>query len=108
MLTFNLFHTKRQHTIFFPQVFDIIEREYGIQPVMAASELANSTIPDASLLISYVSQIYDTFRGEIPHVGMCLRSSLLLFGHQVISFILSVIYTHPLFFTRGGYYRLIP
>lgn len=34
---------------------------------MTGAEMAECEVPDKLSMISYVSQIYDVFRGEIPH-----------------------------------------
>ncbi|XP_071535359.1 uncharacterized protein Mical isoform X2 [Panulirus ornatus] len=47
--------------------YDILERDFGIPPVMTGAEMAECEVPDKLSMISYVSQIYDVFRGEIPH-----------------------------------------
>ncbi|XP_042224057.1 F-actin-monooxygenase Mical-like isoform X2 [Homarus americanus] len=47
--------------------FDILERDFGIPPVMTGAEMAECEVPDKLSMISYLSQIYDVFRGEIPH-----------------------------------------
>ncbi|XP_066979109.1 F-actin-monooxygenase Mical isoform X3 [Macrobrachium rosenbergii] len=47
--------------------FDILEREFGVPPVMTGAEMAECDVPDKLSMISYVSQIFDVFRGEIPH-----------------------------------------
>ncbi|XP_054289539.1 F-actin-monooxygenase Mical-like isoform X2 [Macrosteles quadrilineatus] len=48
--------------------FDILERELGIPPVMTGLEMEQCEVPDTLAMLSYLSQIYDTFRGEIPHI----------------------------------------
>ncbi|XP_046672413.1 F-actin-monooxygenase Mical isoform X4 [Homalodisca vitripennis] len=48
--------------------FDILERELGIPPVMTGQEMEDCVVPDTLTMLSYLSQIYDTFRGEIPHI----------------------------------------
>ncbi|KAL1446245.1 hypothetical protein MTO96_028863 [Rhipicephalus appendiculatus] len=48
------------------QAFDILEREYGIPPVMTGQEMADCAVPDKLTMVSYISQIYETFRREIP------------------------------------------
>lgn len=48
--------------------FDTLERELGIPPVMTAQEMEECEVPDKLAMLSYLSQIYDTFRGEIPHI----------------------------------------
>uniref|UniRef100_A0A1B6D4D3 F-actin monooxygenase n=1 Tax=Clastoptera arizonana TaxID=38151 RepID=A0A1B6D4D3_9HEMI len=48
--------------------FDTLERELGIYPVMTGLEMEQCEIPDRLAMLSYLSQIYDTFRGEIPHI----------------------------------------
>ncbi|KAK8728739.1 hypothetical protein OTU49_009120 [Cherax quadricarinatus] len=47
--------------------YDILERDFGIPPVMTGAEMAECEVPDKLSMISYLSQIYDVFRGEIPH-----------------------------------------
>lgn len=46
--------------------FDICERELGIPPVMTGQEMADCDVPDKLSMVSYISQIYECFRGEIP------------------------------------------
>ena len=47
--------------------FEILDHELGISPLMKASELADvSKIPDKLTMMSYLSQIYECFRREIP------------------------------------------
>lgn len=48
--------------------FDTLERELGIPPVMTSQEMEECDVPDKLAMLSYLSQIYDTFRGEIPHI----------------------------------------
>ncbi|XP_052124565.1 F-actin-monooxygenase Mical [Frankliniella occidentalis] len=48
--------------------FDTLERELGIPPMMTAQEMEECDVPDKLAMLSYLSQIYDTFRGEIPHI----------------------------------------
>ncbi|XP_069686571.1 F-actin-monooxygenase Mical isoform X3 [Periplaneta americana] len=48
--------------------FDTLERELGIPPVMTGQEMEQCDVPDKLTMLSYLSQIYDTFRGEIPHI----------------------------------------
>lgn len=48
--------------------FDILEKELGIPPVMTGQEMEDCPIPDLLTMLSYLTQIYDTFRGEIPHI----------------------------------------
>lgn len=48
------------------RVFDLLEREYGIPPVMTGQDLAASEIPDKLTMVSYLTQVYETFRGAIP------------------------------------------
>ena len=48
-------------------VFDTLESELGILPVMSGRELADTTRkPDKLTMMSYLSQIYEMFRREIP------------------------------------------
>lgn len=35
---------------------------------MTGAEMANAEVPDYLTMISYLTQIYDTFRCEIPHI----------------------------------------
>merc|ERR1739842_124513 len=46
--------------------FSTMEREFGIPPVMTGAEMEECEVPDKLSMISYISQIYDVFRGEIP------------------------------------------
>ncbi len=47
--------------------FDLYEHELSIHPVMKASELADITkIPDKLTMMSYLSQIYECFKRDIP------------------------------------------
>ncbi|XP_065222209.1 F-actin-monooxygenase Mical isoform X2 [Planococcus citri] len=46
--------------------FDILEKEYGILPVMTGVEMEKCDVPDNLTMLSYLTQIYDIFRGEIP------------------------------------------
>ncbi|XP_044734028.1 F-actin-monooxygenase Mical-like isoform X2 [Chrysoperla carnea] len=46
--------------------FDLLEKELGIPPVMTGEEMAECTTPDKLTMLSYLSQIYETFHGEIP------------------------------------------
>ncbi|XP_022241856.1 uncharacterized protein LOC106459621 isoform X1 [Limulus polyphemus] len=48
--------------------FDTCEREFGIPPVMTGQEMEDYEVPDKLTMVSYISQIYETFRGEIPHI----------------------------------------
>ena len=48
-------------------VFDTLESDLGILPVMSGRELADTTRkPDKLTMMSYLSQIYEIFRREIP------------------------------------------
>ncbi|KAG8201584.1 hypothetical protein JTE90_011250 [Oedothorax gibbosus] len=49
--------------------FDICERELGIPPVMTGQEMAECAVPDKLTMVSYISQVYESFRGEIPVVS---------------------------------------
>ncbi|KAF5303714.1 hypothetical protein FQR65_LT00858 [Abscondita terminalis] len=48
--------------------FDLLEKEIGISPVLTGEEMAQCEVPDYLTMYSYLTQIYDTFRGEIPHI----------------------------------------
>ncbi|KAK4877333.1 hypothetical protein RN001_009839 [Aquatica leii] len=48
--------------------FDLLEKEIGISPVLTGEEMAQFEVPDYLTMFSYLTQIYDTFRGEIPHI----------------------------------------
>ncbi|XP_050523688.1 F-actin-monooxygenase Mical isoform X2 [Daktulosphaira vitifoliae] len=48
--------------------FDILEHEFGISPIMSGDEMEQCDVPDVLALLSYLSQVYDTFRREIPHI----------------------------------------
>ncbi|XP_060520995.1 F-actin-monooxygenase Mical isoform X2 [Cylas formicarius] len=45
---------------------DILEKDLGIPPIMTGEEITNTE--DYLALASYLTQVYDTFRGEIPHI----------------------------------------
>ncbi|CAL1283769.1 unnamed protein product [Larinioides sclopetarius] len=49
--------------------FDICEKELSIPPVMTGQEMAECAIPDKLTMVSYISQVYESFRGEIPVVS---------------------------------------
>ncbi|GAB6029662.1 hypothetical protein CHUAL_014161 [Chamberlinius hualienensis] len=49
--------------------FDVCEREFGVAPIMTAKEMTESSVPDSLSVVAYVSQIYDVFRGQIPHIA---------------------------------------
>ncbi|CAG0890093.1 unnamed protein product [Darwinula stevensoni] len=62
--------------------FDICEKELGIPPVMTGLEMEQCEVPDKLTMMSYLSQVYECFRGEIPQVPrdlqgmeMCLEES---------------------------------
>jgi hypothetical protein len=47
--------------------FDILEHELGIPPAIPAVELADiRRVPDKLTMMSYLSQVYDCFRKDIP------------------------------------------
>ncbi|XP_050425009.1 F-actin-monooxygenase Mical isoform X2 [Adelges cooleyi] len=48
--------------------FDILEHEFGIPPIMSGTEMEQCDVPDVLAMLSYLSQVYDTFRREIPHI----------------------------------------
>ncbi|XP_012287376.1 F-actin-monooxygenase Mical isoform X2 [Orussus abietinus] len=48
--------------------FDILEKELGITPIMTGEEMTECEVPDKLAMFSYLTQIYETFRGEIPHI----------------------------------------
>ncbi|XP_076657796.1 molecule interacting with CasL isoform X4 [Halictus rubicundus] len=48
--------------------FDVLEKELGIPPIMTGEEMAECDVPDKLAMFSYLTQIYDVFRGEIPYV----------------------------------------
>ncbi|XP_067012830.2 uncharacterized protein Mical isoform X2 [Anabrus simplex] len=48
--------------------FDTLERELGIPPVMTGLEMEQCDVPDKLSMLSYLSQVYDAFRGEIPQL----------------------------------------
>ena len=54
--------------------FDLLEHELGISPVIKATELADVTkVPDKLTMMSYLSQVYDCFRREIPNVQQSME-----------------------------------
>lgn len=48
--------------------FDLLEKELGITAVMTGEEMVDGDVPDFRMMVAYLTQIYDTFRGEIPHI----------------------------------------
>ncbi|KZC12108.1 Protein-methionine sulfoxide oxidase Mical [Dufourea novaeangliae] len=48
--------------------FDVLEKELGIPPIMTGEEMARCDVPDKLAMFSYLTQIYEVFRGEIPYV----------------------------------------
>ncbi|KAI4497933.1 hypothetical protein M0802_007049 [Mischocyttarus mexicanus] len=48
--------------------FDILEKELGISPIMTGEEMSQCDVPDKLAMFSYLTQIYETFRREIPHI----------------------------------------
>ncbi|XP_075728400.1 molecule interacting with CasL isoform X2 [Rhipicephalus microplus] len=64
------------------QAFDILEREYGIPPVMTGQEMADCVVPDKLTMVSYISQIYETFRREIPQGRPAYKVSKLIEENQ--------------------------
>uniref|UniRef100_A0A8D8W3X7 F-actin monooxygenase n=1 Tax=Cacopsylla melanoneura TaxID=428564 RepID=A0A8D8W3X7_9HEMI len=50
------------------RAFDILEKELGIPSVMTGVEMEEIDLPDQLLMETYLSQIYETFRREIPHI----------------------------------------
>ncbi|CAG0925189.1 unnamed protein product, partial [Notodromas monacha] len=53
--------------------FDLLEDEMGIPPVMTGAEMAKCDVPDKLTMVSYLSQVYESFRREIPHVVRSLE-----------------------------------
>lgn len=35
---------------------------------MTGEEMANCEVPDSLTMLTYLSQVYEAFRGEIPHI----------------------------------------
>ena len=54
--------------------FDILE-ELGISPVTTGMEMAQCSVPDKLSMMSYLTQVYELFRGEIPYVKQPKRVS---------------------------------
>ena len=50
------------------RAFEIIEKELSIPRVMTADESVKIETIDAKLWLTYLEQICEVFRGEIPHV----------------------------------------
>ncbi|XP_023314724.1 F-actin-monooxygenase Mical isoform X3 [Trichogramma pretiosum] len=49
-------------------VFDVLEKELGITSIMTGEEMVQCDVPDKLTMFSYLTQIYEAFRGEIPHI----------------------------------------
>lgn len=65
------------------RAFDVLEREYGIPPVMTGQEMVDCAVPDKLTMVSYVSQIYETFRREIPQGRPAYKVSKLIEENQL-------------------------
>ncbi|XP_011874777.1 PREDICTED: protein-methionine sulfoxide oxidase mical3b isoform X2 [Vollenhovia emeryi] len=48
--------------------FDTLEKELNILPIMTGEEMVQCDVPDTLAMFSYLTQIYEAFRGEIPYV----------------------------------------
>ncbi|XP_011314011.1 protein-methionine sulfoxide oxidase Mical isoform X2 [Fopius arisanus] len=48
--------------------FDVLEKELGIAPIMSGEEMAHCDVPDKLEMFSYLTLLYEAFRGEIPHI----------------------------------------
>ncbi|KAG1678091.1 [F-actin]-monooxygenase MICAL3 [Nymphon striatum] len=46
----------------------IMEKDYGILSVITGKEMAEIECPDPILMTSYIAQVYEIFKGEIPYV----------------------------------------
>nr|XP_023016590.1 F-actin-monooxygenase Mical isoform X2 [Leptinotarsa decemlineata] len=47
---------------------DLLEKELGIPPLMTGADITNTD--DYLTMASYLAEIYDAFRGEIPHIRL--------------------------------------
>ncbi|KAK0094794.1 hypothetical protein PV326_009977 [Microctonus aethiopoides] len=47
---------------------DVLEKELGIAPIMTGEEMVQCDVPDKLAMFSYLTQLYEVFRGEIPHI----------------------------------------
>ncbi|XP_058793152.1 F-actin-monooxygenase Mical [Phymastichus coffea] len=59
---------KDDHVVNNQLAFDILEKELGIPPIMTGEEMVQCDVPDKLTMFSYLTQIYEAFRGEIPHI----------------------------------------
>ncbi|XP_071572314.1 uncharacterized protein Mical isoform X1 [Temnothorax nylanderi] len=48
--------------------FDTLEKELNIPPIMTGEEMVECDVPDTLAMFSYLTQIYEVFRGEIPYI----------------------------------------
>ncbi|XP_025073209.1 F-actin-monooxygenase Mical [Pogonomyrmex barbatus] len=48
--------------------FDILEKELNIPSIMTGEEMVQCDVPDTLAMFSYLTQIYEVFRGEIPYI----------------------------------------
>ncbi|XP_012227464.2 uncharacterized protein Mical isoform X2 [Linepithema humile] len=48
--------------------FDTLEKELNISSIMTGTEMAQCDVPDKLVMFSYLTQIYQAFKGEIPYV----------------------------------------
>ncbi|MBN3280705.1 MICA1 monooxygenase, partial [Polyodon spathula] len=49
--------------------FDVAEREFGITPIMAGSDMAAQSQPDRLAMLLYLTQFYQIFREAAPPAG---------------------------------------
>ncbi|XP_041084542.1 F-actin-monooxygenase mical1-like isoform X1 [Polyodon spathula] len=49
--------------------FDVAEREFGITPIMAGSDMAAQSQPDRLAMLLYLTQFYQIFREATPPAG---------------------------------------
>ncbi|TGZ51075.1 Protein MICAL-3 [Temnothorax longispinosus] len=48
--------------------FDTLDKELNIPPIMTGEEMVQCDVPDTLAMFSYLTQIYEVFRGEIPYI----------------------------------------
>ncbi|KAL6437477.1 hypothetical protein ACFW04_005150 [Cataglyphis niger] len=48
--------------------FDTLEKELNIPPIMTGEEMAQCDVPDTLTMFSYLTQIYEAFKGDIPYI----------------------------------------
>lgn len=63
---------------------------------MTGEEMAHCDVPDKLAMFSYLTQIYEAFRGEIPHIK---HPKLVSYIDERVMTVISVFFPAPIFFS---------